>query len=109
MRANLDEQAKLIKPRNIERGLARLKQLRHEIGRLVDEIRGRKEVSPGWEARAKKNLALLRSEAKQLAEWISHEHEKAAGRVLPCIISMGMLCAAHAGGAKVGDPCNVAE
>lgn len=87
MRANLDEKEKLIPPRNIERGLARLKQLRHEIGRIVDEIRKREQATtatPGWEARVKKNLGLLRSEAKQLAEWISHAHEAAGNkRALP--------------------------
>jgi hypothetical protein len=78
MRANLDEKEKLIPPRNIDRGLVRLKQLRHEIGRIVDEIKKRsaEEATPGWTARAKRNLALLRVEAKQLAEWISHAHEE---------------------------------
>jgi predicted AAA+ superfamily ATPase len=86
MRANLDEKEKLVPPRNVERGLARLKQLHHEIGRIVDEIKKRKagEATPGWTARVNKNLALLRSEAKQLTEWISHEHHAAGNkRALP--------------------------
>lgn len=79
MRANLDDKGKLTPPRNVERGLLRLKQLRYEIKRLggeIDDAVDKHTATPGWLARAKKNKALLRDEAKQLIEWIgARAHE----------------------------------
>jgi hypothetical protein len=79
MRANLDNAGNLTPPRNVERGLARLKQLRYEIKKLdgeIDEAVTRHTAAADWLARAKKNKALLREEARQLVEWIAQQaHE----------------------------------
>lgn len=75
MRANLDKDGKLTPPRNVERGMLRLKQLRHEMIRLSAEIAKNEkgdEVND-WLTRAKKNKALLREEYMQLAAWVAEQ------------------------------------
>lgn len=106
MRANLDKDEKLVPPRNIERGLLRLKQLRHEIKRLGAEIMKNEETATDdWLARAKKNKALLRSEYLQLIRWIAEK----VNPVPACYAAAGVLCAAHASGAADAAPCNARE
>lgn len=105
MRANLDREEKLVPPRNVERGLVRLKQLRHEIKRLGEEIMKREEAATAsWLDRATKNKALLRSEYLQLVRWLAEQ----ANPVPACVSAEGAPCAAHASGAADAAPCGAA-
>jgi len=100
MRANLDHEGRLLPPRNVERAEVRLKQLRHEIKRLGDEIDASIDASESWHARARKNLGLLRGECLQLVRWIAEQTPP------PSCIGEGKLCRAHETGAADAAPCS---